>query len=119
MQFFQDVRSVRAQPSPHGFGPGESARYHPCILHETVNVDPSGPIHQVVALLGREIRLSLKNARTLVRTFTGSDEFGNFVLTEAEKSFRDQFRKMPMVIITLSYIKTIDAGSAPPVDKSE
>jgi small nuclear ribonucleoprotein (snRNP)-like protein len=99
--------------------PGESAGYHSSILHDPVDVDDSGPVAQGIALLRRKLRLSLKDDRVFVGTFTAFDKFGNFVLTDAEESFRDQIRKMPMVIIPLNYVETIDAGPAQPADESE
>lgn len=53
------------------------------------------------------LRLETKDGRIFVGVFTAFDKFGNFVLTNAEELFRDEVRKMKMVIVPLSFVTKI------------
>jgi small nuclear ribonucleoprotein (snRNP)-like protein len=79
------------------------------ILHHPVDVDPSGPIDQMITLL----RISLSDVRVFLGTFTASDKLANVVFTDMEEYFRDQIRKLPMVIIPLNFVETIETGQMP------
>jgi small nuclear ribonucleoprotein (snRNP)-like protein len=96
----------------------ETDRYDASILHQPADVDPSGPVARVMALLRKKLRLALKDGRTFVGTFTGYDKFGNFVLTEAEEFFRNKIRRIPMAIIPLNSITAAEVEREPPIEET-
>jgi small nuclear ribonucleoprotein (snRNP)-like protein len=106
-----------AQKTPMASIPTEGAFYHPSILHDPVDVDPDGPVARVISLLRRKLKIAIKDDRVFLGTFTAYDKFGNFVLTDTEEFFRDQIRKIPMVIVPLDYVTAIEAESTPPGEK--
>lgn len=85
--------------------------YIPSILHMPEN--PTGPVKDVINLLNTQLRLELNDGRVYVGTFTAFDKFGNFVLTSAVEYFRDQERKMHMVIVPLHSLVRIHNRAVP------
>jgi small nuclear ribonucleoprotein (snRNP)-like protein len=59
------------------------------------------------------LRISLSDARVFLGTFTAYDKLENVVFTDMEEYFRDQIRKLPIVIIPLNFVETIETGQMP------
>ncbi|OHT04908.1 hypothetical protein TRFO_27530 [Tritrichomonas foetus] len=49
----------------------------------------------------------MKDDRHVTGTFTAFDKFGNFVLTSATEFFREEERKMQMMIVPLDFVVKI------------
>jgi small nuclear ribonucleoprotein (snRNP)-like protein len=105
--FFISHVSIMGETSQEDSRPCE---YNSAILHPPEITDPDGPVAKVHALLGRRMHLTLKDERWVEGNFTAFDKFGNFVLTSAEEHFRDQTRKMQMVIVPLHYVTGVQIG---------
>jgi small nuclear ribonucleoprotein (snRNP)-like protein len=91
-------------------GEAIGCEYNPSILHPPTNMDPDGPVAKVQAMLGRKMRLDLKDERWVEGVFTAFDKFGNFVLTTAKEHFREQIRNLQMVIVPLDYVTGAQIG---------
>lgn len=89
-----------------------TCEYSPAILHTPENM--TGPVAEVNGLLNSQLRLELNDERTIIGIFTAFDKFGNFVLTTATEYFRDQTRKMQMVIVPLNFVVKVSSRPAPP-----
>ena len=81
--------------------------YDESILHQPK--DPKNEVLDVYNLVQNEVilRLEVKDERVFIGEFTAFDKFGNFVLTNAKELFRDEERKMKMVIIPLDFVTKI------------
>lgn len=91
------------------------SEYDPKILHLPSATD--GPIADVKALLNWTLKLETNDERTFIGEFIAFDKFGNFVLSDATEYFRDQTRQMNMVVVPLSFVKSI--FKKPPQKKPE
>ena len=86
--------------------------YIPEILHMPEN--PQGPVKEVIGLLNSQLKLTLNDERIYIGKFTAFDKFGNFVLTDAVESFREETREMQMVIVPLKYVTSVATRPLPP-----
>jgi small nuclear ribonucleoprotein (snRNP)-like protein len=82
--------------------------YHPSILHEPTHIDPDGPVAKVKALLLKKLRLRLADTRIVIGVFSAYDKPGHIVLTDAEETYQDQQRAVPMVIVPLTYVRELE-----------
>ena len=94
--------------------------YDPSILHKPEKLE--GPVLEVSKLVDDKVqlKLELKDERTIIGTFTAFDKFGNFALANATEHFRDQKREIPMVIVPIDYVVKVSMKPAEPKsDKAE
>lgn len=82
--------------------------YSEQILH--LPTEQTGPIKEVIDLLGKVMKLELKDDRTYIGTFTAFDKFGNFVLKSADEYFREFQRKINIVIVPLDYVTKVSVS---------
>ena len=82
--------------------------YDSAILHDPVDVDPEGPIAQVMQLLDKTLRIYLKDGRIYEGSFVFFDRFGSFVLNEAEETFLGRKASLDAACIPFDYVEKIE-----------
>ncbi|KAK8866955.1 hypothetical protein M9Y10_009924 [Tritrichomonas musculus] len=92
----------------------QSYEYDQTILHQPK--DPQGPVLEVSKLVQEKVnlKLELKDNRTVIGTFAAFDKLGNFVLSTATELFRDEKREVNMIIIPLDYVTKVYSKPAEP-----